>query len=97
MKKKASQKPNPALNILQEAYHSFLTHEEEKINENSQKHTENEKVRLSFVEKNEVDEEDDEDYEFEFSELDIAALKKENKADKIAEIALHLIFKKVLH
>ena len=100
MKKKTSLKPIPALNALQEAYHSFLTHEEEKIKENNQKPPEKEKIRLHFLEENEENEIDDEDDEFldvEFSELDLAALKKENKADKIAEMALHLIFKKVLH
>lgn len=85
-KKSTKLKPN------QEAYHSFSTHEEEIIKQNiknellqSPKNQIKEKLQLN----NNFEESEDDEY-------DLNSLKTGNATDKIAEIALNLILKKVI-
>lgn len=75
----------------QEAFHSFSTHEEEKI-------TQNLKAELLSSSKNQIKSKlqlDNDLEESEDDEYDLNSLKTGNPTDKIAEIALNLILKKV--
>lgn len=93
MKKKIKQKPN----ILQEAYHSLLTSQEEEIQQISLEYfpIQTSKVKKVLKEDEEIIIDEDEVPDIELTTIDLEALKKENKADRIAEIAHLLILKKV--